>query len=69
MSQFEELYRKLLSDQHFRRLLQENPSKALESIHIKATPEVLKAVREIVKGVSEMESVLGQGQHHPDMAS
>ena len=68
MSKFTDLYDKLLSDEKFRRFLAENPSDALKSIGIDPTPRVLDAVKEVMKGVAEMESLLGGGTHHPDVA-
>ena len=69
MSQYKDLYDKLLSDAHFRRFLLENPSGALDSIGIDPTPEVLDAVKEVIKGVSEMDTLLGRGEQYSDVAS
>ena len=69
MSQYKDLYDKLLSDENFRKFLLKNPSGALESIGMNPTPEVLDAVKEVIKGVSEMDKLLGRGEQYPDAAS
>jgi hypothetical protein len=69
MSQYKDLYDKLLSDEDFRKFLLEKPSGALESIGIDPTPDVLHAVKEVIKGVSEMDTLLGRGEKYQDAAS
>jgi len=61
MSQFEELYSRLLSDGDFRQRLLEDPSGALTSIGIQPTPELLQAIKSVINSVAEVDQILGQG--------
>jgi len=59
MSQFEKLYHKVLSDAQFRKELIENPGRALESLEIEPTPEILHAIKQLEEAVHRLEVDLG----------
>jgi hypothetical protein len=63
MAHFEKLYNKVLSDAQFRAELAVNPSKALQSIGIEPTPQLLDAIKDVAKAVEEVRADLG-----PDIA-
>lgn len=63
MGQFEKLYNKVLTDAQFRAELSKEPARALESIGIQPTPEILGAVNEVNKAVEQVRKDLG-----PDIA-
>jgi hypothetical protein len=54
MANFEELYHKVLSDKHFREELVAQPERALRSIGIDPTPEVLSQLKNIETAVSAL---------------
>jgi|HubBroStandDraft_1064217.scaffolds.fasta_scaffold893904_1 hypothetical protein len=58
MAQFDTLYHKVLTDKHFRDELVHNPDKALESIGITPTPEILKLLKDIENAVVALEEDL-----------
>jgi hypothetical protein len=58
MPHFEKLYHKVLSDKHFREELIARPEKALESIGIEPTPEVLQLLKHIETAVVALEKDL-----------
>jgi len=59
MSQFSDLYSKVLSDSDFRTYLAQNPSAALTSIGITPTDELVAAVTEVINGVASTGAALG----------
>jgi hypothetical protein len=54
MSQFQDLYAKVLSDSDFRSQLVSDPSDALESVGIAPTPEILSAIQSVITAVTEL---------------
>jgi hypothetical protein len=54
MSQFQDLYAKVLSDSDFRSQLVSDPSDALESVGITPTPEILSAIQSVITAVTEL---------------
>jgi len=54
MSQFQDLYAKVLSDSDFRNQLVSNPSDALQSVGITPTPEILEAIQNVITSVTEL---------------
>jgi hypothetical protein len=54
MSQFQNLYAKVLSDSDFRNQLVSDPSDALESVGIAPTPEILSAIQSVITAVTEL---------------
>jgi hypothetical protein len=54
MSQFQDLYAKVLSDSDFRGQLVSNPSDALTSVGITPTPDILAAIQDVVTAVTEL---------------
>ncbi|GGG93250.1 Os1348 family NHLP clan protein [Silvibacterium dinghuense] len=54
MSQFEKLYHKVLTDAHFRKELVEDPHRALKSLDIEPTPEILDAIKQIEIAVEKL---------------
>ncbi|MFT4114310.1 Os1348 family NHLP clan protein [Silvibacterium sp.] len=58
MSQFDELYHKVLTDAQFRKELVEHPHRALESLGITPTPEILAAIKQIEQAVVQLEGDL-----------
>jgi hypothetical protein len=59
MSQFDELYHKVLSDHDFRQELISQPEQALRSIGIDPTPEVLALLKNIETAVGALHEDLG----------
>lgn len=58
MSQFKELYEKVLTDDDFRDDLLKDPAAALKSIGIKPSPEVVGAVCGIIEDVRQLQKDL-----------
>jgi hypothetical protein len=54
MSQFQDLYAKVLSDSDFRSQLVSYPSDALKSVGITPTPEILAAIQNVISAVTEL---------------
>jgi len=54
MSQFQDLYAKVLSDSDFRSYLVSDPSDALESVGISPTPEILDALQVVIDSVTAL---------------
>jgi hypothetical protein len=54
MSQFQDLYAKVLSDSDFRNQLVSNPSDALQSVGITPTAEILEAIQNVITSVTEL---------------
>lgn len=54
MSQFQDLYAKVLTDSEFRTRLVSAPSDALKSVGITPTPEILAALQKIIVAVTEL---------------
>jgi hypothetical protein len=54
MSQFQDLYAKVLSDSDFRNQLVAYPSDALQSVGITPTPEILAAIQDVIDAVTEV---------------
>ena len=54
MSQFQDLYAKVLSDSYFRSQLVSDPSCALQSVGITPTPEILAAIQNVITAVTEV---------------
>jgi len=54
MSQFQDLYAKVLSDSDFRNQLVSDPSDALVSAGITPTPEILSAIQDVISSVTEL---------------
>jgi hypothetical protein len=54
MSQFQDLYIKVLCNSDFRSQLVSDPSDALESVGIAPTPEVLAAIQNVVTAVNKV---------------
>jgi hypothetical protein len=54
MSQFQDLYAKVLSDSDFRALLVSDPSTALQSVGIAPTPEILAALQNVIDSVTAL---------------
>jgi len=54
MSQFQNLYAKVLSDTDFRMQLVSTPSDALKSVGITPTPEILAAIQKVIAAVTEL---------------
>jgi hypothetical protein len=52
MSQFQDLYAKVLSDSDFRSQLVSYPSDALKSVGITPTPEILAAIQSVISAVT-----------------
>jgi hypothetical protein len=59
MSQFQDLYDRVLSDAGFRTYLGNNPSGALQSIGITPTDDLLAAVNSVIDAVREVGEDLG----------
>ena len=59
MSQYQDLYNKVVQDPAFRELLLKDPSGALHSIHIEPTHELLHAIHELKKDVEKIHRELG----------
>jgi hypothetical protein len=58
MSQFKELYERVLHDEDFRDDLLADPAAALKSMQISTTPEVLAAVCGIIEDVRHLQKEL-----------
>jgi hypothetical protein len=54
MSQFQDLYAKVLSDSDFRNQLLSDPSDALQTVGIAPTPEILAALQDVIDAVTEL---------------
>lgn len=54
MSQFQDLYNKVLSDSDFRNQLVSDPSDALQSMGITPTPDLLAAIQKVISAVTEV---------------
>ena len=54
MSQFQDLYAKVLSDSDFRNQLVSYPSDALQSVGITPTPEILEAIQNVITSVTDL---------------
>lgn len=59
MSQFHDLYAKVLSDSDFRKQLISDPPVALQSVGITPTPEILAALQNVIDSVSALGDDLG----------
>jgi hypothetical protein len=59
MSQYQDLYNKVVQDEVFRQQLLEEPSAALKSIGIEPTHQLLDAILELQKDVEKIQSQLG----------
>jgi hypothetical protein len=54
MSQFQDLYAKVLSDSDFRNQLLSDPSDALQTVGIAPTPQILAALQDVIDAVTEL---------------
>ena len=59
MSQYQDLYNKVVQDSAFREQLLKDPSGALHSIGIKPTHELLRAIHELREDVEKIHRELG----------
>ena len=59
MSQYQDLYNKVVQDEVFRRQLLEEPSAALKSIGIEPTHHLLHAIHQLQKDVEKIHRELG----------
>lgn len=54
MSQYQDLYNKVVQDEGFRKQLLQDPSAALKAIGIDPTDDLLHAIRELKKDVEKI---------------
>ena len=59
MSQYQDLYNKVVQDENFRRELLKEPSAALKSIGIEPTHQLLHAIHELKEDVERIHHELG----------
>jgi hypothetical protein len=59
MSQYKDLYNKVVQDKGFRQQLLEDPSAALRSIGIEPTHDLLHAINELKEDVEKIHRELG----------
>ena len=60
-NQYQRLYDRVLVDSKFRKLLASDPEKALRSIDIEPTKQILRALKSIKSDVEKLEDIFGDG--------
>jgi hypothetical protein len=60
-NQYQRLYDRVLVDSEFRRMLASDPEKALRTIDIEPTEQILHALKSIKRDVEKLEDIFGDG--------